>query len=201
MSWQVRYEGSPTVSGGLTGNQVVEGINEGVWELTDEVRGPNESKWVPLEDHPFFAEAIADYEGPKRKGDGGEEHLDMNPLIDVALVLLIFFILTTSYDALRKVIDMPVMARNNKGQKVIKESDAKALFTNVKATMSDKKTVFEVDGTVVAEEHLKTAIEIGVSQSRNQMIIEVIDVNWDTVIKIIDAGRQARVSKFMMKAN
>src|SRR4051812_31009946 len=110
MSWQMRHEGSPHVTSGLTPNQIVQGLNEGVWEPSDEVRGPADKTWAALESHPFFEEALAEYEAAPRHHDDGEEHLDMNPLIDVALVLLIFFILTTSYDALKKVMDMPSMS-------------------------------------------------------------------------------------------
>ena len=45
--------------------------------------------------------------GPPPGEAPDETRLDMNPLIDVALVLLIFFILTTTYESLRRAIDLP----------------------------------------------------------------------------------------------
>ena len=50
---------------------------------------------------------MADYEPPPPKHPEDETRLDMNPLIDVALVLLIFFMLTTTYEELRKEFNPP----------------------------------------------------------------------------------------------
>ena len=200
MTWQVRRQGSPAITTGLTSQQVLEGVKDGVWDVTDEVKGPNDVAWQPLESHPIFEEAIAEIEMAAPRHHDVEEHLDMNPLIDVALVLLIFFILTTSYDQLRKVIDMPTMSRNSKGIKVLDESQAKSEFVIVNATLGpDKKVIYKVDNQEVPEQHLRTAIEVGVAQGRSKMIIDVSDVSWQTVMNIIDAGKQARVVKFMMR--
>ena len=75
MSWQIRHEGSPTATGGLTPNQIIEGLNEGIWDMADEVRGPGETKWTPLESHPHFEEALADYDPEPVKHVELEEHL------------------------------------------------------------------------------------------------------------------------------
>src|SRR5713101_5012228 len=109
MSWKIRHEGSPRALEGLTLTQVVEGLQDGLWEVTDEVMGPQDEQWVAIESHPQLAEVALDLEPPPRHQED-ETRLDMNPLIDVALVLLIFFILTTSYAALQKVLDMPGMS-------------------------------------------------------------------------------------------
>ena len=37
MSWKIRHEGSPKSMEGLTPAQVVEGLQDGLWEATDEV--------------------------------------------------------------------------------------------------------------------------------------------------------------------
>ena len=102
MSWSVRHEGSPRVIEGLTVEQIAEGLRENSWETTDEVRGPNDAEWRPLENHPQFAELAFELEPPPRREGDDETRLDMNPLIDVCLVLLIFFMLTTTYAALQK---------------------------------------------------------------------------------------------------
>ncbi|MFL5340837.1 MAG: ExbD/TolR family protein [Gemmataceae bacterium] len=198
MSWQVRHEGSPNATVGLTPHQVLEGLHEGVWEPTDEVRGPGEVRWTKMEAHPVFEEAVADYEAPKRAVQD-DSHLDMNPLIDVALVLLIFFILTTSYEALRQVMDMPTMTqKNKKNQLQVVDPNQLSEMIVVKGRMDGNKTVITVDGQQVEMDQLKTAIGIGRAQKKTKMVIDVRDVNWDTVIQIIDAGRQQGVQKFMM---
>ena len=86
--------------------KVLEGLRDGEWEPTDEVRGPGDTGWFAIADHPQFADAVAEME-PVGGEHPDETRLDMNPLIDVALVLLIFFILTTTYSSLRRTIDVP----------------------------------------------------------------------------------------------
>ena len=81
---------------------------------TDEVKGPADAHWQPIESHPTFAEAAADIEPPPPAVDG-RNHLDMNPLIDVCLVLLIFFILTITYASLERAIDVPEDNPDDKG--------------------------------------------------------------------------------------
>src|SRR5258708_38947405 len=100
--WKVRHEGSPKFTAGLTPEQVLDGVREQMWEPSDEVQGPGETGWRSMESHPVFAAALADYEPPPAPPKPDETKLDMNPLIDVALVLLIFFILTTTYESVRK---------------------------------------------------------------------------------------------------
>jgi len=200
MSWQVRHEGSPNVTPGLTGQQVLEGVAEGVWEPSDEVRGPSDAKWQSIESHPHFEEAVQEIELPQRHHDD-ESHLDMNPLIDVALVLLIFFILTTSYAALTRVMPMPVMSA--KGGQIKKIDDPNALneLIRVEARLgTDGKTsVYKVDGEEIPEQHLQQAMMRGTAQKRYKLLIDVKDVSWDSVNKIIDAGHGAGVTHFMMR--
>lgn len=97
MSWKVRHEGSPKHIDGLTPDQIVQGLLDAQFEPTDEVQGPNESAWTALESHPQFAEIAADIEPPPPRVYDDETRLDMTALIDVCMVLLIFFILTTVY--------------------------------------------------------------------------------------------------------
>ena len=202
MSWQVRHEGSPNVTTLPSPQKVLEGIGEGVWEITDEVRGPGETQWRAIEAHPVFEEALADYEPPKPKVHPDETHLDMNPLIDVALVLLIFFILTTSYDAIRKVIDMPSFSRKGEAKVKVIEKDAISQYIRVKARPSadGKSTVYEVDGTEVSgEKQLEQAIQVGVAQQRNKLIIDAQDVTWDAVVQIIGIAHKNTIKDIKMR--
>ncbi len=199
MTWQIRHEGSPHATSGLTANQVLEGLKEGIWEVTDEVRGPRDVKWTALESHPFFEEALAELDEPARHSEI-EEHLDMNPLIDVALVLLIFFILTTSYEALRKVIEMPTASK--KTIRKIPSEEVNARFVVVKATtVEGGKVLFKVDDQEVEERFLEDAFRRAITQGRKDMIIDAENVTWGTVTTIRDAGQGAGISSFKMKVS
>ena len=37
MSWKIRHEGSPKAVENLTLDQIIEGLQDGLWEVTDEV--------------------------------------------------------------------------------------------------------------------------------------------------------------------
>ena len=107
MLWNVRHTGSPQSVDGITDEEIGEGLLSGQWEPTDEVRAENESVWRSLETHPHFipaTQALEDAVPPRREE---ETHLDMNPLIDVSLVLLVFFILTATYATLRRTVELP----------------------------------------------------------------------------------------------
>src|SRR5260370_16929946 len=107
MSYSIRHQGSPRSVPGLTLAEVAEGLQEGQWEPDDEVKGPKDQDWVAIENHPDFEEVAADLEPPPGGHEVDETRLDMNPVIDVALVLLVFFMLTASYAAIQRVLDMP----------------------------------------------------------------------------------------------
>src|SRR5206468_7389193 len=96
MPWQVRHAGSPRIVRNLTLQQLVDGLQDGLWETTDEVQGPGEAVWRPIEAHPQMADLAQDLEAPPPDRHPEATSLDFNALIDVCLVLLIFFILTTS---------------------------------------------------------------------------------------------------------
>ena len=118
MTWKIRHEGSPKPVEGLSIEEVLQGLADGNWEATAEVMGPKDTKWTKLEEHPQFAEIAAEFEEPPARTYGDEDaHVDMNALIDVCMVLLIFFILTTSYATLQSRLDSP---------DVSPEDDAKA---------------------------------------------------------------------------
>jgi biopolymer transport protein ExbD len=203
MTWHIRHEGSPTTAA-VTPQQIIQGLSDGIWDVTDEVRGPTDKTWIPLESHPFFEEALADYEPPRSHQHDVEEHLDMNPLIDVALVLLIFFILTTSYDALRKVIQMPTMSKKDKSaQRVVQPDEVKAEYVYVKIKTDGKNTTYEVDKQPVPEEHLVTAMRVGWGEKRTKTIIDADEgVNWGAICTVMSAAHEAKVDgKILMKAN
>src|SRR5436305_13219310 len=107
MKYSVRHQGSPRSVDGLTVAEVVEGLQEGQWDPTDEVKGPADPDWVSIENHPQLEEVAADLAPPPATQDVDETRLDMNPVIDVALVRLVYFTLTTTYGAMKSVLIIP----------------------------------------------------------------------------------------------
>ncbi len=204
MTWKIRHEGSPRAIEGLADTQVLEGLRDGLWEPTDEVMGPQDGQWVALENHPQFAEVVADLEPPPPKVHEDETKLDMNPLIDVALVLLIFFILTTTYETIRKVLDLPSMtAKSEKGKlPEVTPDKVKQLMIRVTARPgSSEGPVIRVEDQVVELKNLATTLRQLVRETRKtNMLIDAAGVTWGTVVSIHDAGKGAGIQKAYLKS-
>lgn len=196
MSWMVRHAGSPRRVEGLTAAQVIEGLEESRWDATDEVRGPADADWVVLEQHPQFEEAVAALE-PLPRHDEDEARLDFNPLIDVALVLLIFFILTTSYAALQKVLPMPdTSAKGVTG--VLKLTKEKVAETTIKVEVRAEsgKPVIRVEEEVVEPADLAAKLrQYQTKTKKTALLIDARGVDWGTVVTVQDAAAGAKISR------
>jgi len=199
MSWKVRHEGSPRAVEDLELPQVLEGLRDGLWEQTDEVMGPSDTAWVAMESHPQLAEVVADMEPPPPKFHEDETRLDMNPLIDVALVLLIFFILTTTYETIRKVLDMPsATATDAKGKLVeVPPEKIKEQMIKIKA----RPGLIQIEDKTVKLEDLTAELKQYVrSTHKTQILIDAVDVTWGTVVAIQDAAKGAGVERALFLA-
>jgi biopolymer transport protein ExbD len=194
MTWKVRHEGSPRSVDDLTPEQVAEGLRDGLWEPTDEVMGPDDPDWVPIESHPLLEEAAADVEPPPAPEHDDETRLDMNALIDVTLVLLVFFILTTTYATLQARLEAPTVSRDkDTGVVVLTKKQVDNQMILVSATMQDGEPVIRVEDKVVEPERLTAELRKFVRDTGKTVLLlkHDDDVPHDTVVKIIDAAKGA----------
>jgi biopolymer transport protein ExbD len=199
MNWKVRHEGSPRTIDNLSLAQVIEGLHEGFWEPTDEVMGPNDTRWVAMEVHPSLAEVaedLASFPG----GDHEEEvRLDMNALIDVSLVLLVFFIIITSYAALEKSMEAPGVTRDDTGTLVITNEDIVNQMIKVTVTMENGEPVIRVEGQPVENDTNKIIARLR-SLVSEKTLNEVLlqhddDVPHGVVVRIQDAAKGAGMDR------
>lgn len=197
MSWKVRHEGSPTVIEGLSPQQIVDGMQEGQWETTDEVMGPGESKWTPIERHPQFEEAALDIEAKPPNVQPDESHVDMNALIDVCMVLLVFYILTTAYVALQSMLEHPDTGNKAKGAVVVQQDQVDKTMIKVRISTEGGKPVFRVEDKVVPQEKLADELSRSASQSSKRIVLLEIDegTSHGSVIAVQDAAKGAGVTK------
>jgi biopolymer transport protein ExbD len=197
--WNIRHQGSPVSVDGVSSEDILDGVKDGLWETTDEVMGPNDSAWVSLEQHPVYAQAMADYEPPPPKPLDDETRLDMNPLIDVALVLLIFFMLTTAYEELRKEFTPPPPDRQTTQGKTIENSELKKFTIRISARQENDETVFRIEGEVIPQSKLEEKlIEWSEKSGNSKLAMEVApDVPWKAVIAIQDAAAGAKVTEII----
>ncbi|HTU93054.1 MAG TPA: biopolymer transporter ExbD, partial [Gemmataceae bacterium] len=156
--WKVRHQGSPSALSDLTLGQVAEGLADGRWEPTDEVMGPDDKEWLPIEGHPQLEEIAAELEPPPPRHYDDETRLDMNALIDVCLVLLIFFILTTSYAVLQKRMEAPSVSADKAGPAVITKDKVEQQMIHVIVRMDNGKPVFQVEEKTVDPSDLQSEL-------------------------------------------
>ncbi len=198
--WLVRLSADPTPRPVPTPVAVLEGLREGEWETTDEVRGPGERLWVPIEEHPAFADAVAEM-GPPPPEPADETTLDMNPLIDVALVLLIFFIITATVATLRRTIELPPPQPEDKASVAPSKEQLEDRTFTVTVTLDERAEpvvkVSTASGSerVVAyadiDKELKAVVD---STGRKEMILRMSnDVVWDVYVQIYSAATKAGV--------
>jgi len=205
MAWRFRREGATQESRDLMVEQIIAGLRDGKIEVTDEVLGPADNAWQAIENHPELAEIADEVAEPPRRIHDEPTSLDMNPLIDVCLVLLVFFILTTSYAAaVMKVIPLPSVHPNTKGGvAVITAKDAKRMI-NVEASKRDGKIHIRIQGQspdILAADgsldggKLETAFKTHTSGAdrKTEMLLEAHDIDWGTVVRIQDHAKAAGV--------
>jgi biopolymer transport protein ExbD len=208
-SWQIRHEGSPQARSGLTLAQIVAGLRDGAWESTDEVMGPGDRAWVAIENHPQLAEVAADLEPPPPRVHEDETNLDMNALIDVCLVLLIFFMLTTSYvAAVQKVVPLPGVSEDRKKPAVVHFPPQQVQsMIRVEARMDkDGKPTIRVqnqlvsvlrdDGKTIDGVRLKNVLQPFVSgqPQKTEVLLDAHGIPWGMVVAIQDAAKAAGVT-------
>lgn len=175
---------------------MLDGLKDGEWAATDAVRGPGDSTFRPLESHPVFEEAVAELEEPEPAAEE-ETHLDMNPLIDVSLVLLIFFILTATYATLRRSLELPPEPPDPKAERasIPKLSDLKDRVFKVVVTLEGDEPVVRVEGKVVPWADLEAEMtEYVQKKGKAEAYVDVSpDVLWRDQIRVLEATRGAEV--------
>lgn len=211
MAWQIRHQGSPRIVPGLTWPEIVAGLRDGLWEPTDEVLGPEEKTWQAIEGHPQLAETVAELDNPPPKPRDEGTHLDMNALIDVCLVLLIFFILTTTYAAaVQKVVPMPTVQSEDKKARRVTMQDVKKKMIRLDAYKEKGMLVVRLenqaapvvaeDGQAIDHDKLRAALQPFVrgEDGKTEVLLDARDITWGTLIAIQDAAKSAGVRQIRL---
>lgn len=194
-AWHVRKEGSLEVYALPTSAEVLTGLRDGNFVPADEVKGPADRDFQPLELHPVFAEAALDVEPPPGETTD-DTHLDMNPLIDVCLVLLIFFILTITYATLERALEVPDDAPDDKGAK-LDYKDIKDRVFRVNVKMDGERPVIKIEGKEVPPDKDKIFKEIETvigTTGKREMLLDIDkDVPWGVETDVLDAAKGNKI--------
>ncbi len=197
-AWLVRQQGSPTAMSVPAPTDILVGLRDGNWHPYDEVKGPTDSNWQPIEKHPIFAQVSLDVEEQKPP-EVDDSNLDMNPLIDVCLVLLIFFILTITYATLERSIDVPEDNPDQKGPSVVDVKDIKDKIFIVTAKMDGDRVVVRIEKEEVPIGEIFGKMKQVISSTgRKQMVLDIDkDVPWGVETAILDAAKGNSVHEIM----
>jgi biopolymer transport protein ExbD len=193
-AWFVRKEGSPEVLSLPNAAEVIIGLRDGNFLPTDEVKSATEPTWQSIETHPTFAEAAEEIDPPPVESED-DTHLDMNPLIDVCLVLLIFFILTITYATLERALDVPPDSAEDKGTPKVEFKDIKDRVFKVIVRMDGDRPVIKIEGKEVSKEQLFNEIKDIIDKTgRKEMLLDMDkDIHWGIETAILDAAKGNKV--------
>jgi biopolymer transport protein ExbD len=190
---------SPYLAEPTTTAAILDGLETGLIDVEDRVAIGDE-KPLALQDHPRFAAAIAQWQDAQRKPPEDETKLDMNPLIDVALVLLIFFILTTTYSELRKEITPPVSSKEKAEAKTTVTKKELMEFTiRVAARKDGERYRLFVENELTTREDLQKKLEDWVKKTgKSRVAIEIEPgVAFDALVQIQDAASGAGIQELV----
>jgi biopolymer transport protein ExbD len=115
----------------------------------------------------------------------------------VALVLLIFFILTTTYETVRKMLDMPGATATKEGVRRITPEQASKLTILVTARLQNGQPVLHVEKTPVTLDGLGTALSKAVTDTKKTTLLIDADkeVDYGVVMAVIDEARGAGITR------
>src|SRR5262249_42962997 len=148
---------------------------------------PEERSWQAIENHPQLAEVAADIAPPPARPYDDETRLDMTALIDVTLVLLIFFILLLSYTALQKALEA---GKQNEGPVKMTNEQVEQKMILVKARPGpDGRSIIQIGDETVDVKDLRRKLSSLVRDThKTVLLIDATGVPERTVVAIEDAA-------------
>jgi biopolymer transport protein ExbD len=155
---------------------------------------------VPIENHPQLAEIAMDLELEPPREHEDESRIDMTALIDVCLVLLVFFILTTTYAELQKMIDSPnLTADADQKLPVVTRKQVEQSMIQVTVKQTDKGPVIKVEGQEVEPERLVPVLKHFVGPSKVELLLDHDrEVPHGTIVTVEDAAKSAGINQVLI---
>ncbi|MBI3461612.1 MAG: biopolymer transporter ExbD [Planctomycetes bacterium] len=169
-----------------------QGIQDGIWVEIDQVRGPQDTRWMLIGEHPQLEEFVPPTAAFKAKS-AEEAEMDMTPMIDVTFQLLIFFMIAATY-VIQKTMDMPKSEASEEGASTVTIEQLKKNNIFVKLSADHSITV---QGEPTSLEQLPGALGKAVKGADTaEMVMDVDDqVEHETVVKVLDAAGAAQIEK------
>src|SRR5205823_14977738 len=112
----------------------------------------------------------------------------------------IFFILTTTYEKVRKVLDMPGATAEAGKVRTISPEQAQKLTIMVTARLDKGQPVIQVEKSSVSLEDLHGVLRRAVADTKKTTLLvdAAKDVDYGVVVAIMDAARGAGITRTLM---
>ncbi|HVX64152.1 MAG TPA: biopolymer transporter ExbD [Pirellulales bacterium] len=192
--WRVRIEDDDGLGRAVRFERLAQGVQDGVWGPSDQVRAPQEADWALIGE----CEALEEYLPRQplfRRVEGEEAEMDMTPMIDITFQLLIFFMIAATY-VVQKTLDMPPLKTDEQAPATV--TMAQLAEKNIIVRVSDDQSA-TVDGVSVPLNELTAALKKAVKQhpaGQPEIALDMADqITQDTVVKVIDAAGGAQIEK------
>ena len=120
-------------------------------------------------------------------------------MIDVALVLLIFFMLTTTYEQMRKEFSPPPGEREGVQGKTITANELKTFTIRASARLENDQLVYRIENEVVAEDDLEKKLKEWLEKTGHSKLAMDVEAKapWRAVVRIQDAAAGAKISEII----
>ncbi|MBF0194569.1 MAG: biopolymer transporter ExbD [Magnetococcales bacterium] len=119
--------------------------------------------------------------------------MDVTPLVDVVFLLLIFFMVTTTFSTEKGIkLDLPNAKTAKKFSADLKDKDIRVVV--------DAKGQYYIDGIIVSQDQLPAAL-LRASHNKNDMVIHVqADKNSShgSIVNLMDTARKLNLTRFSM---
>jgi biopolymer transport protein ExbD len=119
--------------------------------------------------------------------------MDVTPLVDVVFLLLIFFMVTTTFSAGKGIkLDLPKAKTAEKFSADLKHKDIRVVV--------DAKGQYYIDGDLVSKERLPAAL-LTASHNRKDMLVHVQadkSSSHGSIVHLMDTARRMNLIRFSM---
>ncbi len=192
--WRVRPTGVTHQGKAVSFERLSEAIaNELVGDL-DEVRGPGESGWMPVGEHPQTSAYVPSLRRVVVRREESAES-DMTPMIDVTFQLVIFFMIAATY-TIQKTLDLPATTPSEESGDVVTMEELEQ--NNIMVQIAADGTV-TVDSEIVATENLVSNLKDAIRQNETaELVLDVDDETvHDVLVGVLDAAGAAQIEKVL----
>jgi biopolymer transport protein ExbD len=191
--WLVRTEDDAGPGRAVRFERLAQGIADGVWQETDQARGPNDADWVLIGEHRELEEHLPPA-ALFKAGEREDAEMDMTPMIDVTFQLLIFFMIAATY-IVQKTLEIAAAQAEEAPATVTLSQLAE---DNIIVKVARDRSV-SVDGASAALDGLTETLRQAArrrKQATAEMVLDVDDeVDHETVVKVLDAAAGAEIEK------